>query len=94
MLTDSIVNRLDAGVADGGMAIGDSRELREKRGRKLDDGAVLHEHSLVTAEVQGGEFPRLDVLIDLEGNHMAEKRFEKILEGFVEPEGDGLARGI
>ena len=54
------------------MAIGDSRELREKRGRKLDDGAVLHEHSLVTAEVQGGEFPRLDVLIDLEGNHMAE----------------------
>ena len=25
---------------------------------------------------------------------MAEKRFEKILEGFVESEGDGLARGI
>jgi hypothetical protein len=49
---------------------------------------------LVTAEVQSGEFPRLDVRIDLEGNHMAKKRFEKILEGLVKPEADGLARGI
>jgi hypothetical protein len=43
------------------------------------------------AEVHGSGFSRLEVLVDLAGNHMAEKRLEKIFEGLAEPERDGLA---
>ena len=49
---------------------------------------------MVIAEVHGDESSLLDVLVDLEGNHMAEQRLEKIFEGLAEPERDGLAGGI
>lgn len=79
---DEIINRLDADVADRGMAVGNTGERREKRGGKLDDGAVLHEHPLVAPQVRGSEYSGLDVLADLAGFSFDEAR---LAGGLVEP---------
>lgn len=92
--TDQIVNRLDPCVTNRRVRVSNAREGFEKRSWQLDDGAVLHQHPAVTAEVAWREFSSLDIIADFQGDDFTEQRFEETLEGRIETQSNGLSGGI